>query len=114
MQVAARENASSQSTVYELKDLLQKIALQDKVNESREFADKVQDSLYAASARTLGKTKNRGVKKAPFVVLIGASMPSVLAEIGFVSNPRDEGLLKKGDTRQKDCRGSVQRPVALR
>jgi N-acetylmuramoyl-L-alanine amidase len=39
------------------------------------------------------------------VVLIGASMPSVLAEIGFVSNPRDEGLLKKGDTRQKIAEG---------
>ena len=45
--------------------------------------------------------KNRGVKKAPFVVLIGASMPSVLAEIGFLSNPREESLLKKSDYRQK-------------
>jgi N-acetylmuramoyl-L-alanine amidase len=105
MQVAARENASSQSTVYELKDLLQKIALQDKVDESREFAEKIQQGLYGASAKAIGRTKNRGVKKAPFVVLIGASMPSVLAEIGFVSNPRDEGLLKKGDIRQKIAEG---------
>ena len=105
MQVAARENASSQSTVYELKDLLQKIALQDKVDESREFAEKVQGGLYSASAKAIGKTKNRGVKKAPFVVLIGASMPSVLAEIGFVSNPRDEALLKKNDVRQKIAEG---------
>lgn len=105
MEVAARENASSQKTVYELKDLLQKIALQDKVEESREFAASIQQSLYTASARTNNRTRNRGVKKAPFVVLIGASMPSVLAEIGFISNPKDEALLRKPDVRQKIAEG---------
>jgi N-acetylmuramoyl-L-alanine amidase len=45
--------------------------------------------------------KNRGVKKAPFVVLIGAQMPSVLAEIAFLSNPRDESLLKRPEYRQR-------------
>jgi N-acetylmuramoyl-L-alanine amidase len=48
-----------------------------------------------------GATRNRGVKKAPFVVLIGAHMPSVLAEIGFVTNPHDEALLKRADQRQR-------------
>ena len=105
IQVAARENASSQKTVYELKDLLQKIAMQDKVDESREFAARIQQSLYTASAKANSRTRNRGVKKAPFVVLIGASMPSVLAEIGFVSNPKDEAILKKADTRQKIAEG---------
>jgi N-acetylmuramoyl-L-alanine amidase len=105
MEVAARENASSQKTVYELKDLLQKIALQDKVEESREFAARIQQGLFAASVRANNRTRNRGVKKAPFVVLIGASMPSVLAEIGFVSNPKDEALLKKAVTRQKIAEG---------
>ena len=105
MEVAARENASSQKTVYELKDLLQKIALQDKVEESREFAARIQQHLYTASVKANSRTKNRGVKKAPFVVLIGASMPSVLAEIGFVSNPKDEVLLKRAETRQKIAEG---------
>lgn len=105
MEVAARENASSQKTVYELGDLVQKIAKQDKVEESREFAARIQQSLYAASSRTINHTRNRGVKNAPFVVLIGASMPSVLVEIGFVSNPKDEALLKKGVTRQKIAEG---------
>jgi N-acetylmuramoyl-L-alanine amidase len=105
MAVAARENASSQSTVYDLRDLVQKITLQDKVEESREFAASVQHGLFTASARTLGRTRNRGVKKAPFVVLIGAQMPSVLAEIGFVSNPRDEAQLKKPEVRQKIAEG---------
>ena len=105
MEVAARENASSQKTVYELKDLLQKIALQDKMDESREFAARIQQGLYAASVKANSRTRNRGVKTAPFVVLIGASMPSVLAEIGFVSNPKDESLLRRAETRQKIAEG---------
>jgi N-acetylmuramoyl-L-alanine amidase len=105
MEVAARENASSQKTVYELKDLLQKIALQDKMDESREFAGRIQQNLYAASLKANARTRNRGVKTAPFVVLIGASMPSVLAEIGFVSNPKDEALLRRAETRQKIAEG---------
>jgi N-acetylmuramoyl-L-alanine amidase len=101
LEVAARENASSQKSVYELKDLLQKIALKDKLEESREFAEKIQTALFNLSARSNAKARDRGVKKAPFVVLIGASMPSVLAEIGFVSNPKDESLMKRPDYRQK-------------
>ena len=58
-------------------------------------------ALFSFSSRNIPGQKNRGVKKAPFVVLIGASMPSVLAEIGFLSNPREESLLKKSDYRQK-------------
>lgn len=101
LDVAARENAGSQRSVFELKEMLEKIALKDKVDESREFAAKVQTSLYSMYSKGNPKLRNRGVKKAPFVVLIGASMPSVLAEVGFVSNPREEALLKKTDQRQK-------------
>ena len=101
LDVAARENASSQKSIFELQDIIQKITLHEKLDESREFAGRVQASLYALSARNIPGQKNRGIKKAPFVVLIGASMPSVLAEIGFLSNPREESLLKKSDYRQK-------------
>ncbi|MEK7754626.1 MAG: N-acetylmuramoyl-L-alanine amidase, partial [Acidobacteriota bacterium] len=101
LEVAARENATSQKSIHELTELLQKIALKDKLEESREFASKVQSSLHSASLRQNSRSRNRGVKKAPFVVLIGASMPSVLVEIGFVSNARDEALLKKPDHRQR-------------
>lgn len=100
LEVAARENASSQHRVSELKDLLQKIALKDKVDESREFASRLLMPLSKATSAT-SAASNRGVKKAPFIVLIGANMPSVLAEIGFVSNPRDEQLMKKPEQRQK-------------
>ena len=101
LDVAARENASSQKSIFELQDIIQKITQHDKAEESKEFASRLQAALYAFSARNVPGEKNRGVKKAPFVVLIGASMPSVLAEIGFLSNPREEALLKKPDYRQK-------------
>jgi N-acetylmuramoyl-L-alanine amidase len=99
--VAARENASSQKSIFELQDIIQKITLHEKLDESREFASRVQAALFSFSSRNIPGQKNRGVKKAPFVLLIGANMPSVLAEIGFLSNPREETLLKKSDYRQK-------------
>jgi N-acetylmuramoyl-L-alanine amidase len=99
--VASRENASSQKSISQMTDILQTIGKHEKAEESREFAGKIQESLYAFSARTLPGTKDRGVKKAPFVVLIGAKIPSVLVEIGFLSNPREEALLRKPDYRQK-------------
>jgi N-acetylmuramoyl-L-alanine amidase len=101
LDVAARENASSEKSVFELKDLIQSITLHEKVEESREFASKVQGSLQTFETRYNAAAKNRGIKKAPFVVLIGASMPSVLAEIGFLSNAREEQLLKRPDHRQR-------------
>jgi N-acetylmuramoyl-L-alanine amidase len=101
LETAARENAGSEKTIYELEDLLKKIALRDKVDESREFAERLQSSLYSVSTKINTKSKDRGVKKAPFVVLIGAQMPSVLAEIGFVSNSRDEALMRRPEYRQR-------------
>jgi N-acetylmuramoyl-L-alanine amidase len=101
LNIASRENATSQKSVFELRDLIQKISLHDKAEESRDFASRIQAALFNFSARNFPNEKNRGVKKAPFVVLIGANMPSVLAEIGFLSNPREEALLKKAEYRQK-------------
>jgi len=100
LEVAARENAESSMTINDLEGLLQKIALKDKVDESREFAQRIQNALCAYSMKS-ARNRDRGIRKAPFVVLIGASMPSVLAEIGFVSNAQDERLLKRPETRQK-------------
>ena len=101
LEVASRENATSQKSIYELQELIEKIALKEKVQESREFASTVQRALYTALWRGKPGMKDRGVKKAPSVVLIGASMPSVLAEIDFLSNPREEKLLQRGDHRQR-------------
>jgi N-acetylmuramoyl-L-alanine amidase len=99
--VAARENAGTNKSISELRELIQKIALREKVDESREFAGKLQTSLATTWIKMNDTARNRGVKKAPFVVLIGAEMPSVLTEIGFISNTKDEGLLKKADQRQR-------------
>jgi N-acetylmuramoyl-L-alanine amidase len=101
LDVAARENAGSSSSIYDLKDLLQKIALKDKIDESREFATRLQSALTPLETKGNTGAKNRGLKKAPFIVLIGASMPSVLAEIGFLTNAGDEALLRKPEYRQK-------------
>lgn len=99
--VAARENAGSDKSVGELRDLLQSIAQNDKIAESQTFAADIQSSIYTQAARANAAAHDRGVKKAPFVVLIGAHMPSVLAEIGFLSNPKDESNLNKPEYRQK-------------
>jgi N-acetylmuramoyl-L-alanine amidase len=101
LDVAARENATSQRSIADLEDLLHKVMIGDKVEESKEFAGRVQSALYAFSARNFPGTKDRGVKKAPFVVLAGAKSPSVLVEIGFLSNSREEALLRRSDYKQK-------------
>lgn len=101
LDLAARENAASTETVYDLQDILQKIALNDKVDESRDFAGRVQTALFALAAKNNKNSKDRGVRKAPFVVLIGANMPSVLAEIGFISNAHDENTMKRAEYRER-------------
>ena len=98
LEVAGRENSSSRKNVHELNDLLQKIALNAKLDESREFATRVQNALVTGDST---RNRNRGVKRAPFIVLIGADMPAILTEIGFVSNPAEEANLRRPDYRQK-------------
>ena len=101
LEVAARENAVSEKSIHELQDLVKKIAMKDKIDESREFAGDVQQSLYGGLSLENAGIRNRGIKKAPFIVLIGANMPSILAEISFVSNPTDERKLETSEHRQR-------------
>jgi N-acetylmuramoyl-L-alanine amidase len=101
LDVAARENAASDKSIHELQDLVKKIALKEKIEESQEFASDVQQSLHSGLSTKNPGLRNRGVKKAPFIVLIGANMPSILAEISFVSNPGDEHRLRTPEYRQK-------------
>jgi N-acetylmuramoyl-L-alanine amidase len=105
MQVAARENATSQENVHDLENLIQRIAKNDKVEESRELASDIQTSLTSRLQKANHSIRDRGVRKAPFVVLIGANMPSVLAEISFISNPSDESSLRKPDGRDRVADG---------
>jgi N-acetylmuramoyl-L-alanine amidase len=105
MEVAARENALAQASLHDLQDIVKKIARNEKLEESRELAADIQQSLAKRMQRSSRTEKNRGVKRAPFVVLIGANMPSVLAEVSFLSNPTDEALLKRGEHRQRVAEG---------
>jgi len=99
--VAARENAASDGAMRQLPDMIRAIALNDKLDESRELAAVVQESMVTRLRRQHKSVRNLGVKKAPFVVLIGARMPSVLAEISFVTNKAEAQRLKTDAYKQR-------------
>ncbi len=105
LRIAARENAVSDQTIYQLSDLVKKIALKEKISESREFATDVETGLFGGLEHGNIGLKNRGVKQAPFVVLIGANMPSVLAEISFLTNAKDAKQLRQPEYRQRVAEG---------
>ena len=108
-ETAARENAISTRRMTELQELLSQIMNNSKIAESREFAHYVQDSLVDAVVKN-GKRRTRdlGVKTAPFYVLLGANMPSVLVEVSFVSNPDDAKLLSSDDFRHQIAKSIVK------
>jgi N-acetylmuramoyl-L-alanine amidase len=99
--VAARENAASGQQMAALPDLVKSIALNNKLDESRDFATQIQREMFDRLKGSNKTLRDLGVKQAPFVVLIGAAMPSVLAEISFVTNPTEARLLKGNTYRQK-------------
>ena len=101
LEVAARENALSQKGVHELQDLVKQISTNEKIAESKELARELVNNLHTELRKSgNGEVRNRGVKQAPFVVLIGGTMPSVLTEISFLSNPEDERMMKSPSGRQ--------------
>jgi N-acetylmuramoyl-L-alanine amidase len=99
--VAARENAGSAQSMAALTDVVKAIALNNKLDESRDFATFVQRAMIRKLRSTNRAVKDLGVKQAPFVVLIGAAMPSVLAEVSFMTNAQEAKLLKGPAYRQK-------------
>jgi N-acetylmuramoyl-L-alanine amidase len=99
--VAARENAASGKTMSSLPSIVKAITLNSKLNESRDFATAVQRSLVRGMRPGNKALRDLGVKQAPFMVLIGASMPSILAEISFVTNAQEAKLLKTSAYRQR-------------
>jgi len=99
--VAARENAASSKSMGHLPELLKAIALNAKLAESRELATMVQTSMVRRLKTPTTTVRDLGVKQAPFVVLIGAEMPSVLAEISFLTNRTDAASLKQPATKQR-------------
>jgi N-acetylmuramoyl-L-alanine amidase len=100
-EVAARENAVTTRRVNELQGILEKVLNNEKITESRELASRVQTSLATDLYATTKDTRNRGVKTAPFYVLLGAQMPSVLVEVAYLTNRQDAALLRDGAFLQK-------------
>lgn len=99
--VAARENSASGRAMHSLPDIVRAIALNNKIDESRDFADRVQRSMVHRLSARNKQVRDLGVKQAPFVVLIGAAMPSVLAEISFLTHKQEGQLLKSSAYRQQ-------------
>jgi N-acetylmuramoyl-L-alanine amidase len=99
--IAARENAASARTMRQLPDIVKEIALNNKIDESRDFASLVQSAMMERLKRGNRSVKDLGVKQAPFMVLIGATMPSILAEISFLTNPQEAALLQATAFRQQ-------------
>ncbi len=97
--VAARENAISTATMKDLQNLVKAITLNSKIDESRDLAAEVQESMVSA-VREQHAVPDRGVHSAPFYVLIGANMPAILAELAFVSHPEDEKRLRTPEYRE--------------
>jgi N-acetylmuramoyl-L-alanine amidase len=87
--VAARENATSAKNISDLEIILNELMRNSKINESTDLAAYIQNNLVKGLKRKYSKIKNLGVKQAPFYVLLGAEMPSVLIEVGFISNKRE-------------------------
>ncbi|MDF1591362.1 MAG: N-acetylmuramoyl-L-alanine amidase [Desulfobacterales bacterium] len=89
IRVAAMENATSTKNISDLQTILNDLMHNAKVNESSRLAVHVQEALYSHMKTNYSSIKNKGVKQAPFYVLLGAQMPSILIETSFISNSRE-------------------------
>ncbi len=89
IRVAAKENATSEKNISDLQSILTDLMQNAKINESSRLATHVQESMCKNLKKKYSKIKNKGVKQAPFYVLLGAQMPSILIETAFISNPRE-------------------------
>jgi len=105
IQVAARENVTTTKRISDLKDIIQSYLLNSKIDESSRLARYVQGSVVDHLGTTYTHINNKGVKKAPFIVLIGADIPSVLVETSYISNPREEQRLRDSHYMDKLAEG---------
>ena len=105
IELAASENATSTKNIGEMKTVLQRIVRNSKIQESRDLAEFIQQSLVRALSTDLPAIKNLGVKGGPFWVLIGGEMPSVLVEISHLSNAKEEAKLKTKKYRELAAQG---------
>lgn len=93
VRVAARENATSEKNISDLQAILNDLMLNTKIHESSRLAHEVQEGILSRLSSSYRSVRNLGVKQAPFYVLIGAEMPAVLVETGFLTNPTERKRL---------------------
>ena len=91
--VAARENATSEKNISDLQSILNDLMLNTKINESSKLAYKVQNGMMDDLKQKYKEHRSLGVKQAPFYVLIGAEMPAILIETGFITNNTERSKL---------------------
>jgi N-acetylmuramoyl-L-alanine amidase len=98
--VAAHENRDSGYSLADLRSLLDRIYIDARKDESRRLAESVQHALLRELRRVNHAVEDRGVKTAPFVVLVGTEMPAILAEVSCLSNDEEAALLSGAEYRQ--------------
>jgi len=103
IRVAARENATTRKNISDLQKILTDLMQNAKINESSRLATYIQKSLYNRIRNNYSKVKNKGVKQAPFYVLLGARMPSVLIETSFISNKTECARLTDPNYQEQLC-----------
>jgi N-acetylmuramoyl-L-alanine amidase len=89
IRVAAKENATSEKNISDLQSILTDLMQNAKINESSRLAAHVQESMHKGLKKNYSNIRSKGVKQAPFYVLLGAQMPAILIETAFISNPRE-------------------------
>lgn len=107
IQVAARENATSAKNISDLESILNDLMQNAKINESSRLAARVQQNLVRTMAKKYSRVKDKGVKQAPFYVLMGAQMPAILVETSFISNSRECKRLKDNTYQERLCDGII-------
>ncbi len=103
LEVAALENQATTKSISDLQGILKDILKYSKLEESVSLAGSVQSCLVKSVNAT--SKQNLGVKQAPFYVLVGATMPAILVETGFLSNNGDASKLKSSAYRKKVAKG---------
>ncbi len=100
LRLAEQENAGSEYGLSDLKEIVERLSQTMKLQESKEFAESIQKHLYSSIRKQSKEIKNYGVKRAPFVVLLGLDVPSVLVEVSCLSYPEEERELLTEDHRE--------------
>jgi N-acetylmuramoyl-L-alanine amidase len=104
LQLAQKENAGSEYGLSDFKEVMERLGKTLKLRESKEFAESIQANLFLNSRKHSEGVENHGVKRAPFVVLLGVDVPAVLVEVSCLSNREEERELSSESHRENIAR----------